>query len=113
MPNSLDAGIEENFRRCKVNKHLFKSLHNTRKTSIINKSLTDINSFFFTKLLFVVHNLDLSLISLANLSIKSESTKFLREKPGKFLVFCSFIRIFASVQKKAIESTISIIVKQC
>ena len=42
-----------NFGRCKVNKHLFKSLRNSRKTLALNKSLTDINSFFFIKQLFV------------------------------------------------------------
>ena len=35
----------------------------------------------------LIHILDLSLISLAKLSIKSESTKFLRENLGDFLFF--------------------------
>ena len=39
------------------------------------------------KLLFVVHNLDLSLISLAKIGIILVSTNFLRDKSANFLFF--------------------------
>ena len=54
----------------------------------------------------LIHILDLSLISLAKLSIKSESTKFLRENLGDFLFFKQPPRLKMCLIAIAVKQTI-------